>query len=149
MPVLTRAYVVGGVSAGGASADSNSFTATAAEDLQAGKLVYITGAGTAMHARADVFASTVAIGMVEEAVTSGNTATIRTHGSVTLVNWSAVVGSGSLSVGSLYFLSPTLAGCMTTTTPLAGSGHYIAFVGIAQSAQTFHFERGQILRRHS
>ena len=101
-----------------------------------GQPVYIIAADTVDLALADAKATSGVIGLVSDAsIDSSVVGTILTDGILTSTDWTAVVGAATLTVGSVYFLSDTVAGTLTTTaTTTAGS--FVTRVGTAISTTT-------------
>ena len=101
-----------------------------------GQPVYIAAADTVDLALADAKATSGVIGLVSDAnIDSTAIGTILTDGILTSTDWTAVVGAATLTVGSVYFLSDTVAGTLTTTaTTTAGS--FVTRVGTAISTTT-------------
>ena len=101
-----------------------------------GQPVYIAAADTVDLALADAKATSGVIGLVLDAsIDSSVVGTILTDGILTSTDWTAVVGAATLTVGSVYFLSDTVAGTLTTTaTTTAGS--FVTRVGTAISTTT-------------
>ena len=101
-----------------------------------GQPVYIIAADTVDLALADAKATSGVIGLVLDAsIDSSVVGTILTDGILTSTDWTAVVGAATLTVGSVYFLSDTVAGTLTTTaTTTAGS--FVTRVGTAISTTT-------------
>lgn len=101
-----------------------------------GQPVYIQGANTVDLALADAKATSGVIGLVSDAsIDPSAVGTILTDGILTSTDWTAVVGEATLTAGSVYFLSDTVAGTLTTTaTTTAGS--FVTRVGTAISTTT-------------
>ena len=101
-----------------------------------GQPVYIQGADTVDLALADAKATSGVIGLVSDAsIDYAAVGTILTDGILTSTDWTAVVGEATLTAGSVYFLSDTVAGTLTTTaTTTAGS--FVTRVGTAISTTT-------------
>ena len=101
-----------------------------------GQPVYIQGANTVDLALADAKATSGVIGLVSDAsIDPSVIGTILTDGILTSTDWTAVVGAATLTVGSVYFLSDTIAGTLTTTaTTTAGS--FVTRVGTAINTTT-------------
>ena len=101
-----------------------------------GQPVYIQGADTVDLALADAKATSGVIGLVSDAsIDSAAVGTILTDGILTSTDWTAVVGAATLTVGSVYFLSDTVAGTLTTTAPTT-TGSFVTRVGTAISTTT-------------
>ncbi len=101
-----------------------------------GQPVYIQGANMVDLALADAKATSGVIGLVADAsIDSSAVGTILTDGILTSTDWTAVVGEATLTVGSVYFLSDTVAGTLTTTAPTT-TGSFVTRVGTAISTTT-------------
>ena len=101
-----------------------------------GQPVYIQGADMVDLALADAKATSGVIGLVSDAsIDSSAVGTILTDGILTSTDWTAVVGEATLTAGSVYFLSDTVAGTLTTTAPTT-AGSFVTRVGTAISTTT-------------
>ena len=101
-----------------------------------GQPVYIQGANTVDLALADAKATSGVIGLVSDAsIDSAAVGTILTDGILTSTDWTAVVGEATLTAGSVYFLSDTVAGTLTTTATTT-TGSFVTRVGTAISTTT-------------
>ena len=101
-----------------------------------GQPVYIQGANTVDLALADAKATSGVIGLVLDAsIDSSAIGTIVTDGILTSADWTSVVGAATLTVGSVYFLSDTVAGTLTTTATTT-TGSFVTRVGTAISTTT-------------
>jgi len=111
----------------------NSYKASV--NLYAGEpvaLVYDAGAVKLAPATAtadNLYAVPLGLMVSDFTAGSGSYPTFVTHGFLIVSNWTSVVGSATLSVGSRYYLSTT-AGQLTTTAP-SGSGNVVVQVGVA------------------
>lgn len=121
------------------TASSNQqFSATnqTAGAITIGQPVYIAAADTVDLALADAKATSGVIGLVSDAsIDPAAVGTILTDGILTSTDWTAVVGAATLTVGSVYFLSDTVAGTLTTTAPTT-TGSFVTRVGTAISTTT-------------
>lgn len=106
-------------------------TVTAAADIDAREVVYVSAAGTVNLAQANALATSKAFGIAPANILSGATGTILTVGIVTSTGW-------GLTANAIYYLSPTVAGGITTTAP-STSGQYVVPVGIALSSTQLMF----------
>jgi hypothetical protein len=108
-----------------------------------GQPVYLASAATVDLADADSPATAGVIGLVFTAATAGTDGEILLSGVVTAADWTSVIGTASLTAGSVYFLSGT-TGRLTTTPPSTGTS---VRCGRALSATEFHvkIERGILL----
>ena len=120
------------------TASNQVFTAVNAEgwDLAIGQAVYITAADTVGAALADDVTTSGVVGLVADAsIASATDGSILTDGTLVSTDWTAVVGATTLTPGSVYFLSDTAAGELTTTVPTA-PGSCVARVGTAINTTT-------------
>lgn len=113
------------------------FVANAFENLAAGAFVYFRPDGTVANASANA-GGNASIGFVLQASTTGQPATVYFEGQNNSLN--------SLSVGSRYYLSDTVAGGATTT-PVSGTGKLHQFLGRAISANTISYEADDYIVR--
>lgn len=121
-----------------------SFTAESDAAISAGQIVYIKGTShVGLASCAVTVAEASAVGIALASVGIGDAATIRSEGKVTMPDWSAVAGSANLSVGSVYFLSPT-AGMITTAAPTS-VGQFVMCIGRAVSTSTLDLQISQII----
>jgi hypothetical protein len=100
-------------------------TYTAAATLVATDAVYISAANTVDKAKADVIATSYALGFATAGAVAAAQVDVRKAG--------VLGGFSSLTPGARYFLSGTTAGQITSTVP-TGLGHTIVQVGLAKSA---------------
>lgn len=118
-------------------------TATA---VNIGRAVYTNGDGTFGLANANSTGTKNVSGIVfDTAINASASGSIAVAGIVTatIAQWNAVTGQSSgLTVGSIYFLSASTAGGLTTTAPTTG---YIAPVGIALSTTKLSVNIGQTI----
>ena len=119
--------------------DSNQvFTAQNATGvaLTIGQAVYISAANTVEAALADNVTTSGVVGLVADAsIADGANGYILTDGTLVSTDWAAVVGTTTLTPGSVYFLSDTAAGELTTTVPTA-PGSFVTRVGTAINTTT-------------
>lgn len=116
---------------------SDSTTATAAEIIAAGDLVYFNGTGGILKADANAVAK-AAIGFCNSGIANAASGTVNFEGTVT--------GLSGLTIGAAYFLSATTAGGVTLTPP-SGTADIVQHIGYALSATTLSFSPGQPLVR--
>lgn len=104
--------------------------------LVIGTPVYTSGSGEVDKAQANALATVDIIGLVRDAsIATATPGNIQTDGvlAATTGQWDAITGqTGGLTVGAIYYLSPTTAGQLTATAPSA-VGHFVARVGKALS----------------
>lgn len=109
-------------------------------NTQSGMAVYVSGDGHVDLAQADASATTLPIvGLAYENVLADGEGTYQTFGQLTLEDWTDVIGSQFLNPGSVYFLSDTDAGHLTTSEP-EDVGDYVVIVGTALTQTTFNIE---------
>lgn len=110
-------------------------TVTAGETILSGMAVRVANDGTLRLARADAYANVK--GFVGLAVASAlATFSCETAAdTVTLTDWTAVIGAALLAPGGVYFLDPAAAGHLTTVVPTI-SGQLAVAVGSAASTTT-------------
>ena len=124
----------------------NVLTSDANEDITAGMAVYMNVSGDFCLAKADSTSTSSVIGLAVSDVSSGNSASVISSGSMVLDDWTDVVGGAELTPGVIYYLSPTTAGLLTSTRP-TGSGEVVAPVGIAESETVLVIRIGSTLLR--
>ncbi len=104
--------------------------------LTIGQAVYISAANTVEAALADNVTTSGVVGLVADAsIADGANGYILTDGTLVSTDWIAVVGATTLTAGSVYFLSDTTAGELTTTVPTA-PGSFVTRVGTAINTTT-------------
>lgn len=97
-----------------------------------GMPVYVKSNGNVDRAAANAAGTRRVLGLVKDnSIAAAATGFIQTDGVLSSADWTAVVGSTTLTAGSLYYLSTT-AGQLTATAP-TGAGNYVCQVGIAIS----------------
>lgn len=116
---------------------SDSTTATAAETIAAGDLVYLNGSGAILKADANAVAK-AAVGFCNAGIASAASGTINFEGTIT--------GLSGLTPGAAYFLSATVPGGITLTVP-TGAADIVQHIGYATSATTLSFSPGQPMVR--
>jgi hypothetical protein len=103
-----------------------------------GAPVYINAADSFLKAKADAPSTSKARGLVavSPSITNGVSGSVMVAGvlTATTAQWDAVVesGSGGLTFGTDYYLSPTTAGKLTATAPIT-VGQSVTRVGTALS----------------
>lgn len=101
-----------------------------------GQPVYVASAGHVALGDADAANTSGVVGLVYTAATSGNNGEYLAQGVITQADWTAVIGTASLTAGSVYYLSAT-TGQLTTTAPSA-VGQRVVRCGRALTANDFH-----------
>lgn len=102
-----------------------SFSGMAGEALSLGDVLYIGADGKAYKAQADADATSEAVGVSDRDAVLDDPILILPIGDVTNPGW-------SLTAGDLYYLSPTVAGGITSTPP-STTGQLIVPCGVATS----------------
>jgi hypothetical protein len=96
---------------------------------------YISAANTGLPARANASGTAGAIGLLRADVSAGQGGFAQTDGLLTATTsqWDAVTGqTGGLTPGTVYFLSSSTAGRITSTAPIA-QGEFVVRMGRAIS----------------
>ena len=97
-----------------------------------GMPVYVKSNGAVDKASAGAAGTRQVLGLVKDAsISAAASGFIQTDGVLSSSDWTAVVGTTTLTAGSMYYLSTT-AGQLTATAP-TGAGNYVCKVGIAIS----------------
>lgn len=122
--------------------DLSKHEVTANETVLVGQPVYVSGNNTVNLADASSVNTADAIGLVLIGATVNETATILTEGSVNQADWTSVIGSASLSPGSLYFLDTTV-GKMSVTAPNV-DGQVVVKLGTAITTTKFDIEVNKV-----
>jgi hypothetical protein len=120
---------------GGGASGSGESDAT----LTKGTPVYIKGNGHIDSAKADASGTSTVVGLLMSDVLATISGDFQADGNITLADWTAVIGAATLTIGSIYYLSATSAGMLTTTAPTA-VGEYVCRVGMAISTTTLAIE---------
>ena len=136
---------------GGGTSLSNSIEQINGEasPITFGQVVYKTSVSDEVKlAKADADLTSHAIGLVGQAsIGAGATGTIIIDGIITISDWTAVIGSVSLTPGKEYFLDPDTAGRMTITPPVDSDvGEYVQSLGTAINATDFRVEPAEKIR---
>lgn len=119
-----------------ASPELISMTNANAGSMVIGNPVFCSVAGSVDKARANTANASNVIGFCADvSVSTGNPAAIQLDGvlAATTGQWDAVAGtSGGLAAGTIYYLSESTAGAITSTAP-STTGQYVVELGIAIS----------------
>ena len=120
--------------------------------LNAGDAVYIDSAGKLNLASGGATASKYPIGFVRgqtdgttSNIAAGSQVEVQTDGIFTISDWTAVLGSSTLSPGTKYYLSSATAGNITATAP-SSSNHFIVPIGRAISTTSMYIEVGEPIK---
>jgi hypothetical protein len=134
-----HAYLLGLGGGGGGDPDLSQHTVTFDSTMVSGQPVYVSGNNSVDAALADNVTTSEVVGLVLTGASSGNSGVILTEGSITKADWTAVVGSASLTPAATYYLSDTTAGALTVTAPTL-RGRYVVRVGKALSTTVMDIE---------
>jgi hypothetical protein len=109
-----------------------------ASSIPIGTPVYVSASGTVKKAKADAFNTSVVVGLVQDtSIASSATGKIAIAPEVltaTTGQWDAVAGTtGGLAFGTIYYVSPTTAGQLTSVKPTIG-GQFVMLVGVGLSS---------------
>ncbi len=116
--------------------DVTSLTNSNVGSIVIGNVVYTDAAGAVDKAQADSISTSEIVGLVRDAsIAAAASGEIQTDGVLvaTTTQWDAVADTtGGLTAGVVYYLSPTLAGELTSTAPTA-VGQVVIRIGKAIS----------------
>lgn len=103
--------------------------------VSAGMAVAVHSSGTGfVRARANAVA-TKAVGLLRADTIATVGGDVQTTGMFQLADWTAIIGSTSLTARTNYYLDPTTAGKLTATAPTT-VGQIVQLVGVSVSADT-------------
>lgn len=108
-------------------------------DTKQGQVLYVSSSGHVDLAQANDVATSKAVGISNENVSTSFAGTYFTEGQIFLSDWSEVAGSSLLVPGSRYYLDPTSPGNITVSPPIA-AGQLVVIVGTALDANTLDIE---------
>lgn len=111
--------------------------------VKIGQPVYLDAAGEGFLARANAASTAIVKGLAAATIGAGGSGGLIGFGYLTLDDWTDVAGTTSLAEESVYFLSPTTAGIITTTKPTT-TGQLIVPVGKPVSSTTLNIVLGPI-----
>jgi len=116
--------------------DIANLTNNNASPIVIGNATYTDAGGGVDLAQANAIATVEVVGLVKDAsISAAANGDVQTDGviSATTGQWDAVAGTtGGLAAGTVYYLSPTTAGEITSTAPTA-VGQFVVRIGIALS----------------
>jgi hypothetical protein len=121
----------------------HTMTASASNILVRGAPVYVSSSNVAELADASAIATAQVLGLVLVGAFIGQPVVVLSEGSIEQSDWSAVTSGGTLTAGSVYYLSAT-EGQMTTTPP-TGTGDIIVRLGIAVTSTKFDIEVNEVV----
>jgi hypothetical protein len=110
-----------------------------ASAITQGMVVYQTATpGSVDIARANAVGTTHGFGLVADAsIAAAATGVIQFDGPFEMADWTTITGSASLTPGSRYYLSPSVAGKLVTSAALpVAAGSFEQEIGFALDAQT-------------
>jgi len=114
----------------------------AGETVHAGAPAYIVSNNTVNLASATGPTKSRTVGLITQAASVTEATIVQTDGSVTLADWTAVIGGASLTPGSVYFLHTT-DGQMSTTPPTS-DGDVVVTMGVAVTTTKFDIEVNEV-----
>ena len=114
----------------------------AGETTHAGAPAYIVSNNTANLASATGLVKSRVVGLITQAASVNEATIVQTDGSVTIADWTSVIGATSLTPGSVYFLHTT-DGQMSTTPP-TGDGDVVVTMGVAVTTTKFDIEVNEV-----
>jgi hypothetical protein len=121
----------------------HNMTASASNILVRGTPVYVSSSNVAELADASAVATAQVLGLVLVGAFIGQPVVVLSEGSIEQSDWSAVTSGGTLTAGSVYYLSAT-EGEMTTTPP-SGNGDTVVRLGIAVTTTKFDIEVNEVV----
>ena len=135
----------------GTSSPSNGVTVSATNgevsSVVIGEAVYVSAANTISLANANAGGTKNVVGLVyDTSINSSASGNVLVSGQLTATTgqWDAVTGQvGGLTTGSIYYLSNSSAGGLTTTAPSSG---YIAPIGVALSTTKMLLNLGPTIK---
>jgi hypothetical protein len=134
------------ISLDGLHAPPSEYEMVAEASISAGMAVYVSGDNAVKLANA--YAGAVpdtavfeVIGLALHSATIGEDITVRTEGYVLLDDWTAVIGSASLTPGAAYYLDTT-AGLLSETAP-STLGRMVCLVARAITTKKLDLEVGE------
>lgn len=126
----------------GTSADGSDPIAFIADtEIAAGQPLRVTTAGHCTLADATALATATVVALATTNVGNGVAGIMQAGDTLTLDDWTAVVGSSTLTPGFAYYLSET-TGMLSTDGPLPADGVCVVYVGRALSAGELLIEIG-------
>jgi hypothetical protein len=114
----------------------------AGETVHAGAPAYIVSNNTANLASATGLVKSRVVGLITQAASASDATIVQTDGSVALADWTSVIGTASLTPGSVYFLA-TADGQMSTTPPTS-DGDVVVTMGVAVTTTKFDIEVNEV-----
>lgn len=104
-----------------------------------GQPLYTRSSGNLDLAQANSLGTSKVAGLALNNASGGTSVNYELDGVVTQSDWTQVIGQTNLSPGSTYFLSPAIAGKLTTIAPEVG-GELVVKVGVALDSSTLNLE---------
>lgn len=99
--------------------------------VAAGESVYVKSNAHVALSKADANATKRCRGLAVAGVSPSFAATVRTHGTLELADWTASTGGATLTPNLPYYVSTATAGAITSTAPT--SSGYVTRIGTALS----------------
>lgn len=106
--------------------------------IQAGQPVRVHTDGTLRLAQADSLAN-AAIAIAMEQIAHAGSGTVSSTGLLTLADWTAVIGSATLTPSTRYYLTPSALGMLQSSAPTANPD-VLQFCGVAVGSTTLKIE---------
>jgi hypothetical protein len=128
--------------------DTSLISVTAYEAITRGQPLYVSvatsnqaGIASCRPTAGPTYTRTQVVGFAETSVSAGQQVTVRTDGSITLSDWTAVAGATTLQPGLQYYLDPTIG--MISTTGTTTTNDVLVVVGRAVTPTTLDIEIGE------
>ena len=123
------------------------YTIQAAEVIVPGNPVFLDlTTGELRLAQADAFTESQVFGIAITGAAIGFTADVKAIGKLQLADWTAIVGSATLTRGRDYYLSELTAGMLTLTVPQT-SGDFVVRAGRAATTDTLEIHVHRSIRK--
>jgi len=133
----------------GAGLDPLQLTNGESVPVVAGQAVYVSANGVGRLAKANGLATASVVGLIKDAsIPAGLSGGVVVNGVVvaTAAQWDTVTGgSGGLTPGTAYYLSPATSGSITPTPPSA-DGQFVCRLGVAISATSLWLNIEQVIQ---
>ena len=127
-----------------ASIAQSTISAQTDVSVLAGQPLYLQSTGRLGLAQADALLRTQVCGLALADADESFSVSYTADGIVERDDWTPIIGEENLKPGSTYYLSPELAGQLTTIAPTE-AGQIVASVGIALTSKQFAIELQPII----
>jgi hypothetical protein len=122
--------------------DISIYELEAAETINVGQPVYVSGDNLVSLADASALATSHVLGFATTDATANQNVTVYSDGSVERADWTSIAGTANLVPGAVYYLSTT-AGQITVTPP-TGDGDHVVRCGSALNTTVLDIEINEV-----